>query len=68
MTLGERIIKLREERGLTQSELARRAGLTRQCLYQHEHDRVDPKFFTITCIADALKVSLDELAGRTPHD
>ena len=65
MTVGERIVYLRWLNGLTQSELAA-AGLSRQCLYEYESDKADPKLFNAMCIADVLGVSLDYLArGET---
>lgn len=68
MTVGERIKSLRQQHGLTQAELGRLAGLSRQCLYEYESDRADPKLFNAACIADVFGITLDELAGRTPHD
>ena len=57
MTVGERIVFLREQKGLKQVELARQAGLSRQCLYEYESDRADPKLFNAMCIADVLMAS-----------
>ncbi len=62
MTVGERIARLRTERELSQVELARRAGLSRQCLYEYESGKADPKLLNAMCIADVLGVSLDYLA------
>lgn len=62
MTVGERIVKHRLMLGYTQAELARRAGLSRQCLYEYETNRADPKLLNATCIADVLGISLDYLA------
>ena len=64
MTVGERIVSLRTSLGLTQVELAREAGISRQCLYEYESNRADPKLFNAMCIADVLGVTLDYLAGR----
>ena len=68
MTVGQRIKILRKERGLTLTELARLAGMSRQCVYHYERDICDPKLFYAACIADVLGVTLDELAGRSKHD
>lgn len=62
MTVGERIIHHRKLLGYTQSQLASKAGITRQCLYEYESDKADPKLFNAMCIADVLGVSLDYLA------
>ena len=64
MTVGERIAKLRTSLGLSQAELSREAGISRQCLYEYESGKADPKLFNAMCIADVLGVTLDYLAGR----
>lgn len=38
MTKGERIIGLREKRGLSQVELADRIGVSKQTMYKYEND------------------------------
>lgn len=38
MTKGERIIELREKRGLSQVELADRIGVSKQTMYKYEND------------------------------
>lgn len=68
MTVGERIVKFREQLGITQAELARQAGLSRQCVHKYESDACDPKLFNAACIADALGITLDELAGRDDYE
>ena len=62
MTLGERIKYLRNLQGITQGQLADTLGVSRQIIYQYEHDETDPGLFIFTCMADALGVSLDYLA------
>jgi transcriptional regulator with XRE-family HTH domain len=66
MTVGERIAYIRTMKGFSQTELARQAGLSRQCVYEYESGRADPKLLNAMCIADVLGVSLDYLArGET---
>lgn len=62
MTVGERIVLYRQLKGYTQSQLANKAGISRQCLWKYENDVADPKLFNATCIADVLGISLDNLA------
>lgn len=62
MTVGERIVMHRELNGYTQAQLAREAGISRQCLWEYENDVADPKLLNATCIADVLGISLDYLA------
>ena len=64
MTLGERIVMLRKEKELTQSELAMLCGLPRQTICNYERDKRDPCLLNAICIADVLDISLDRLVGR----
>ena len=58
--LGERIEKLRKEKGLTQEELAEKAGLHRAYFWDIENGR-NISIKTAYVIAKALEVSLSEL-------
>jgi transcriptional regulator with XRE-family HTH domain len=53
---------LREERGLTQEELASRAGTTFGTVSRVESAKSAPAWWTVRKIADALGVSMAELA------
>lgn len=59
--LGERVRGLRRARGLTQLELARRAGVTRQLLGSVETGRHLPRVDAAASIARALGVSVEQL-------
>lgn len=59
---GQRVKKLRTERGLTQPELAALAGLTKDTISNWERGRrVDPPISAVRAIADALGVSVADL-------
>jgi transcriptional regulator with XRE-family HTH domain len=60
--LGLAIKKLRETRGLTQEELASRAGTTVGTVSRLESAKSAPAWATVMQISDALGVSLTELA------
>lgn len=47
MTPGELLRRVRIEKGLTQTELARRAGTSQPVVSAYEHDRRDPTFCTL---------------------
>jgi transcriptional regulator with XRE-family HTH domain len=65
MDIGKRIRHLREERGLTQRELARRAGLTPSGVGFIEHGQTrNPSAETVVAIARALGVPVEELLGE----
>ena len=55
--VGERLKKLREERGLTQSRLARQAGVTPGLIGQIEQGKVQPSLRTLEKVAEAMGVS-----------
>jgi len=59
--IGKNLRRLREERLLTQAELAERAGIALSSLVRVENDQVDPRFTTIRKLARALDVDHREL-------
>ena len=59
-TLGGIIRRLREERGMTQASLAWRVGVKANRTTNYESDYREPDLKTLSAIADALEVSLDE--------
>ncbi|MBO9605745.1 MAG: helix-turn-helix transcriptional regulator [Paenibacillaceae bacterium] len=65
MKHGNRIAHLRDERRLTQEELAVRVGITRAALSHYENNRREPDYATIQKIADYFKVTVDYLLGRS---
>ena len=52
---------IRERRGMSKSELARRADTTYQTILNIESHRYDPSARTLAKIARALEVSVDDL-------
>lgn len=71
--IARRLKALREVAGMSQQTLAVSAGLSVSLVSQIERgSRVDPRMSTITALATALGVSLDELVGRIgsefPHE
>lgn len=65
MKYGHRIAGLRDERKLTQEELANKVGITRAALSHYENNRREPDYETIRNIADFFGVSIDYLMGRS---
>jgi transcriptional regulator with XRE-family HTH domain len=63
--LGEAIRQLREKRGVTQERLAQDAEVTTGTVSLVERGRSNPAWGTVKAIADALDVSLAELAKQT---
>src|SRR5688572_28863583 len=62
-SLGERIARLRKERGYTQIELAEKIGIIQTIISDYEKDRFRPNTDMIIRLAQALEVSTDELLG-----
>lgn len=66
MTLGKRIKEKREEAGITQAELARRIGTTKQTLFKYENNIItNVPSDKIEKIADVLSVNAAYLMGWT---
>jgi len=61
---GPRLRKARELRGLSQGELARKAGLQPSAVSHFESSSRKPSFENLRRLADALTVSTDYLLGR----
>jgi transcriptional regulator with XRE-family HTH domain len=62
---GQRLLAAREQRGLSQTELARLSGLQPAAIGHFERDRRKPSFANVRALAKALSVSSDYLLGRT---
>lgn len=61
--------KLRLEKGITQAELAKKAGVSEISIRKYEDGSRNPKIQTLIKLADALQVSLIELQyGILPDD
>jgi len=58
---GTRIIKLREQKGWSQSDLARACNKDRQAIEKLENGKVNPTLYTLLEVANALEISLPEL-------
>lgn len=66
MTKGERILELRDRRGIGQTDLAEMVGISKQTLYKYENNIVtNIPSDKIEAIADALNVSPAYLMGWT---
>lgn len=63
-TLGNKIRKLREKRGLTQTELGNLISVGKTTISNYETNYSSPDVETIKKIADYFNVSTDYLLGR----
>ena len=62
-SLGQRLARLRKERGFTQIELAEKTGTIQAVISSYECGRVRPHAAVLACLAQVLGVSADELLG-----
>ena len=72
-SLGQRITRIREEKGLSQSALARLMGTSQSAVSQIESGERNPSFDTIRQMAKALDVTPAHLVGAAveglqPHE
>lgn len=65
MTVGENIKKFRKEKGLTQEELGKAAGLSGVAIMRYEKEQRTPSQKTLIQIAKALNVHLRELVDSS---
>lgn len=61
MKIDMKIKKLREEQGLTQAALAKKAGLSREGIAYLETGKRSPTLITLKKLAKALKISVVDL-------
>lgn len=65
MKFGQRLSNLRNEKGLTQKELAEIFGTTERNIRFYEGGDRHPSFDGLIAIAEYFGVSIDYLVGRT---
>jgi len=63
-TMAKRLQQLRALRGLSQRDLAQRAGISREYIARLETARQDPTLRTLEKLAKALRVRVSTLLGE----
>ena len=64
-TLNERLIQLKNERGLLHKDIARDVGLALRTYQYYETGQRKPDSDALIALADYFDVSLDYLVGRS---
>lgn len=64
MNYGERLKRLREDRKLSQQQLADRLNINRSTYARYELGQTQPDYETLQRLADFYEVSVDYLFGR----
>ena len=67
MTIGDSFKRFRQERGLTQQQVAETLDLQKQAWQRYESGKVIPSATVIINLADFFNVSTDYLLGRTDN-
>jgi transcriptional regulator with XRE-family HTH domain len=65
MKIGEHIMLLRKQKGLSQSELGKAIGTSGDVMGRYERDIITPSIDVIVKVAEALEVSIDFLVGKS---
>ena len=63
-TAGQRVARLRRERGITQEELAEMLGVTQPVVSDYERDEIRLHGELLLQLAQILHASVDEILGR----
>ena len=63
-TFGQRLSRLRKEKGYTQEDIASRITISPQAVSKWENDVSSPDILVLSSLADILGVSVDVLLGR----
>ncbi|MHA1339787.1 MAG: helix-turn-helix domain-containing protein [Promethearchaeota archaeon] len=67
-SLKNNLKKIREQKGLTQAQLAEKVGVTRQTIYYLEAGKYMPSLKLALLLADALDVSINDLFALEEED
>jgi transcriptional regulator with XRE-family HTH domain len=67
MSIGTRIIQLRNQQGLTQQQISDRTGLAASYLSRIENRHLEPRPHTLSKIALALGVPISEIFQERPN-
>lgn len=61
MEFGEKLAKVRKEKGFTQKQLAEEMGVYQKDISRWEQGKIEPGVFTLKKICEILGASADEL-------
>lgn len=64
MYIGENLKRIRKERGMTQEQLAERAGLVVMSIRRYENENANSRYEALKKISQALNISVKELIGE----
>ena len=62
---SERLIQLRNDKGISQASFAKEIGVSHRTYQAYEYGKNEPKMSNLVKIAELFGVSTDYLSGRT---
>ncbi len=62
--LGLKVSELRQQKGLTQEQLAERCEVSARTIQRIESGEVDPRAYTLHCLGEALEFDFSEAEHR----
>jgi len=65
MKIGEHIKEIRISKGVTQTELSEKTGLTLRTIQRIENNEVKPSLYSLKVIGEALKTDLSEYVKKS---
>lgn len=63
LTFGVRLQTIRKQKGMSQKELATKAGLTQGQISEYENEKHTPELFILEILCMALEVTATKLLG-----
>ena len=63
-TFGQRLSRIRKEKGFTQNEIADKVGVTSQAVSKWENDLASPDIDILLQLSEIFDISVDELLGK----
>ena len=67
MPFGQRLVQIRKSKGLTQTELGKRIGVSQRIIHHYENKADYPPTQKLIELAQALDMSIDELLGLSDN-
>lgn len=65
MKFNERLKKIREDKGLTQEQLAKQSGISARMIQKYEYGVSRPRYDAAEKLAQALEIPISELLGES---
>lgn len=65
-TIGQRILQLRNQRGLNHSQVSKQTGISRAALWEYENEIHTPGGKAIVSLCELFAVTADWLLGIPP--